>query len=139
MSGLLKIILGIAAIAILATNFLDGAADDDETGSSAVVQASEGEAPKVDKSEAAQKGREDLIQKLIDTGIFQKVEMPGNLPRLWVRQDFHDLEFEAKQKFVSVVYAYYFDGSNISDRVRIYDSVSGKEIGGFDQSNLTMF
>lgn len=136
MSGVLKIILGIAAIAILASNFIgEPTTASDGTEPAAVIAAE----PKVDKSEEAQKGRADLIQKLIGSGIFEKVEMPGNLPRLWVRQGFHDLEFDAKQKFVSVVYAYYFDGSNLSDSVRIYDNMSGKEIGRFDQSNLTMF
>ena len=54
------------------------------------------------------------------------------LPRLWVRPAFYALEFSQKQTLVAVIYAYYFDGSRPSDSVRIYNSMTGKEIGGFN-------
>lgn len=85
----------------------------------------------IDKSEAKQAGRLKLMEKLGKELVFQKVEVPGNLPRLYVTPRFYTLDFDMKQSFVSVVYAYYFDGKNITDSVRIYDSKSGKEIGGF--------
>ncbi len=83
----------------------------------------------INKSEAMQAGRLKLMEKLKNERVFQKVEIPGTLPRLFVQPRFYTLDFDMKQKFVSVVYAYYFDGSKSTDSVRIYDSRSGKEIG----------
>ena len=40
-------------------------------------QSSQAKVATIDKSEKMQKGRKDFIQKLINQGIFQKVEMPG--------------------------------------------------------------
>lgn len=85
----------------------------------------------IDKSDSMQAGRLKLMEKLRAERVFQKVEIPGNLPRLYVAPRFYTLDFDMKQKFVSVVYAYYFTGKNITDSVRIYDSRSGKEIGHF--------
>lgn len=85
----------------------------------------------LDKSEAMQADRKSFIEKLIGQGVFQKIEVPGNLPRLWVRSAFYALDFDMKQKFVGVVYAYYFDGSNDTDTVRIFDSRTGKEVGSY--------
>ena len=87
---------------------------------------------RLDKSPAAEARRKALIEKLIREGIFQKIETPGNLPRLWVRSAFHELDFDQKKTFVEVVYAYYFDGSDRTEWVRIFDSQTGKEIGGFN-------
>jgi hypothetical protein len=95
--------------------------------------------PKVDKSAAAQERRSKLIAKLQAERVFLKIEVPGNLPRLWVTQRFKALDFDTKQTFVSVVYAYYFDGNDFTDSVRIYDGQSGKEIGQFTTSGLRMF
>ena len=85
----------------------------------------------VDKSAAMQAKRRELIDKLIKQGVFQKVEVPGSLPRIWVRPVFYTLDFDTKESFVSVVYAFYFDGSNASDMVRIFDSRSGKQVGRY--------
>jgi hypothetical protein len=87
--------------------------------------------PKIDKSDQAQKKRADLIKKLIGMRVFMKVEMPGNLPRVWTGPAFQALDFDTKSSFVSVVYAYHFDGSDISDGVRVFDGKTGKEIGDF--------
>lgn len=93
----------------------------------------------IDKSEAAQTRRIALIRRLTDEGIFQKVETPGNLPRVWVEPAFYALDFGDKQQFTEVVYAYFFDGSNSSDHVRLFDRFTGKEIGGYTaQSGLSL-
>ena len=69
---------------------------------------------------------------MIAEGIFTKVEMPGNLPRAWVGRGFYAADFQQKSNLVGVIYAYYFDGSNLGDSVRLFDSMSGKEIGNFN-------
>jgi hypothetical protein len=97
-------------------------------------------APRIDKSEQAQKKRADLIRRLTGERVFLKIEMPGNLPRLWVGPVFHTLDFDTKSSFVSVVYAYHFDGNDFSDAVRIFDGRTGKEIGTFAATaGLRMF
>jgi hypothetical protein len=57
---------------------------------------------------------------------------------VWVRPRFYLLNFNEKEKFVSVVYAYYFEGHDFGDAVKIVDSLSGKEVGSFDLRGLTL-
>lgn len=90
---------------------------------------------RIDKSAEAQKKRKDLIDRLIERGLFEKIEMPGSLPRLWIKSAFYALEFDAKESFVSVVYAYYFDGNDLTDSILIFDSKTGKEVGSYSSEN----
>lgn len=78
-----------------------------------------------------QADRMAFIEKLIAKGVFQKVEIPGNLPRLWVRPAFYALDFNLKSKFVNVVYAYFITENPRYDIVVIYDSKTGKEVGKY--------
>ena len=92
----------------------------------------------LDKSPAMQAQRAELIEKLKSQGVFQKHGVPGNTPRVWVKPAFYELDFDAKQKFVSVVYAFYFDGSNSGDMVIVYDSRSNKPIGTYSNAGLRL-
>jgi hypothetical protein len=85
----------------------------------------------IDKSPKMQQARGDLIKKLIREGVFVKTDIPGNLPRVYVGPTFYGLDFDTKQQFVSVVYAYYFDGSGGLDIVRVMDGRTNKEIGDY--------
>lgn len=78
-----------------------------------------------------QSDRRAFIHKLIARGAFQKVEIPGRYPHVWVTPLFYELDFELKQKFISVVYAYYKGQNPQSDIVVLFDGRSGKEIGKF--------
>lgn len=91
--------------------------------------------PALDKSAAHQQMRKEFIEKLIKTGFFSKVEVPGTLPRVWVTPNFYVLKFDEKQTFIEVVYAYYFDGTRMGDSVRVIDDYSGKEIGTYSLGN----
>ncbi len=75
--------------------------------------------------------RKEFIQKLLNKGVFQKVEIPSHLPHLWVKPAFYMLDFDSKSKFVSIVYAYYFTQNSSYNIVVIFDSLSGKEIGDY--------
>lgn len=92
----------------------------------------------IDRSPEMQVKRRALIQKLIKEDIFQKVEVPGSLPRVWVRPRFYSANFDEKQSFLGVVYAYHFDRREIGNVVRIFDSLSGKEIGNFTSTGLSL-
>ena len=88
----------------------------------------------IDKSKEMQKGREDLIKDLTRKGLFAKIEDPGRphlFVKLWVRPAWHVIDFDKKQSFASVVYAYYFDGTSYADTVIIVDAMNGKEIGEY--------
>ena len=85
----------------------------------------------IDKSEKMQEQRKEKIAKLIKNGAFQKVEVSGGIPHVWVSQGFYALHPATKAEIISVVYAYYFDGSNSSDSVRVIDSFSRELVGSF--------
>ena len=78
-----------------------------------------------------QSDRKAFIEKLISRGIFKKVEVPGNLPRLWVRPAFYALDFDTKSQFVNVVYAYYKTQDPRYEIVVLFDDRTGKEIGKY--------
>ena len=78
-----------------------------------------------------QEKRAKLLQDLVNRNVFTKIEMPGNLPRVWAGPIFYTLDFDVKQNFASVVYAQYFDGKGLTDSVGLSDSKSGKEIGRY--------
>ena len=79
-----------------------------------------------------QDDRKAFIQKLIGNNVFQKVEIPGSLPHLWVKPSFYSLSFDTKNSFVNVVYSYYYTLDSRYSMVVLYDSSSGKKIGSFN-------
>jgi hypothetical protein len=86
-----------------------------------------------DKSPAKQAERKQFIEKIIAQGLIQKVDTTGgSLPKMFVRPSFNNLDLDTKQSFASVVYAYYFDGSNFTDVVVLRDSRTGKDIGNYN-------
>lgn len=81
-----------------------------------------------------QEDRWVFIQKLIKKGIFHKVEVPAKLPHLWVTSVFHSLDFDTKQQFVNVVYAYYVTMNASYNIIVLYDSKTGKEVGQYSKT-----
>lgn len=75
-----------------------------------------------------------LINKLIGMGVFQKIEKPRQLPYLWVKPGFYQLDFEMKQKFVGVVYMYFKTDDPGVQLVVLYDSRTGKRAGRFSEN-----
>lgn len=95
--------------------------------------------PALDKSAKMQAERQALIQKLVNDGYFTEVVQRGTaMPRVWVTPKFTAGNFKDKEKVISVVYAFHFDGTRPSDSVAIIDAKSGNEIGryGFDGLRL---
>ena len=78
--------------------------------------------------------RKAFIQKLINNGIFQKVEVRGSLPHLWVKPAFYALSYDDKSSFVNVVYAYYITMDSNYNLVVLYDSRSGKKVGVYGET-----
>jgi len=76
--------------------------------------------------------RKKLIDSLINkNSIFEKIEIPGLVPRVWVTPKFHLLTFSEKKTFIHLVYSYYYTKNSDYNMVRIFDNMTGKEIGGY--------
>ncbi|UJW87922.1 hypothetical protein [Devosia sp. SL43] len=89
----------------------------------------------IDKSEAMQADRLAFLQRMINERVFTKFEQPGTLTRAFVGPAFYAATIDQKQSFVSVVYAYSYDGSNATDSVRLFDGQTGKEIGRYPNAS----
>jgi hypothetical protein len=87
----------------------------------------------IDKSPEKQRQRAEFIQTLIDRGVFSKTEKRV-VARVWVRPAFYGLDFDEKQKLLAVVYAYYYDGTDIADTVYLRDSLNNKDVGSYAPS-----
>lgn len=85
--------------------------------------------------EELQSKRLAFLQKLLNEGIFIKIDTPGTLPRVHVGPKFHVLDFETKQKFVEVVYAYHFPRKKDDGIVRVFDGQTNHEIGTYHLNN----
>ena len=115
--------------AVLAVAGIVGACDLNDK--APATSAGKVSAPRVDRTPAKQKERWAFIEKMVRQGVASKVECPGSVARMWVGPVFYRLDFDDKQTFVSVVYAYYYDGSRDEDFVKLLDSKSGNEVGTF--------
>lgn len=88
-------------------------------------------APTIDKSPAMQSERRKAIDEMIEKRVFTKVERPGQLPYVYVGRNFYTITVDSKRTILGVVYAYYYDGSENTGLIRIFDGMSGKQIGTF--------
>jgi len=95
-------------------------------------------APTIDTSAEAQQRRETLLGQLVDRGIFYKHEITGTLPRVYVAPAFHTLNIDDKKAFISVAHAYYIAAGNTDNLTVIFDSLTGKQIGTFNEFGLQM-
>lgn len=86
------------------------------------------------QEEGKQAGRRQLIEELVTKGVFKKVDFRDSGATIWVDLSFYTLDFEAKQNFCSVVYAYV--STSARDElvsVRLKDARSGKTVGDYGQ------
>lgn len=111
--------LGIGAIALFSSN------------TPSTITPSKPAFTVADTSPTAQKSRKDLINDLIQQGIFQKVSMPGSLPRIHVWPAFQALSADDKKLFAGVVLAWYWVDDPKIDMVLFYDARTDKEIGAY--------
>lgn len=83
-----------------------------------------------------QEKRQVFVRRLITQGIFEKVEIPGNAPRLWVTSAFHSLDFVAKELLTNVVHSYYATLNPDYHVLFVYDAAAGRKIGAFYDNGL---
>lgn len=92
----------------------------------------------LDRSAEKQAERKSFIEGLIGRGILHKVEVPSELPHIYVAPGFYPLNVNDKQRFINVVYAYFVAQNPKADIATLYDSRSGKKIGRFTESGLDL-
>lgn len=90
-------------------------------------------------SDDLQQQRRELIGKLQDRQIIQKIETPGTDPRVYVLPAFFALTFDQKQSFINVCYAYAYklpkgDVGSFNEPMWIYDAMTNKKVGAFQPS-----
>lgn len=80
-----------------------------------------------------QNNGEALIQELINKGVFQRVGVPGALPRLWVGPSFYEIGLNVKEKIVEAVYDHFLAQNPRYDMVFLFDGETGTKIGIYGQ------
>lgn len=84
---------------------------------------------------AKQPERERLLSELTSKRIFTKVDFDRLVPDIVVGPAFYLVDFDAKQSFVSVVYAYARTKNPKVNLVQLHDSMTGKKVGTFNATS----
>ena len=79
--------------------------------------------------------RKELIEKMVEAGIFRKVEVPAQFPRAWTGPAFWLKTFDEKQNCVAIIYDYYIKVNPRATIVMLRDGMTGKDIGSYSASN----
>lgn len=95
------------------------------------VTATPNPTPAVDCGAETQAKRVQLIKRLQAEEIISKCDYANNVCHLWVRPAFYGLDFDTKQKFVSVAAAWALCENSQADLVVLYDNQSGKPVGRY--------
>lgn len=90
--------------------------------------------PTIDKSPKMQADRLKLIERFQREGIFGDIRARSSGATIMVMPAFYSLDFEDKQSFVSVIYAYHFDGSDKYTPITLRDSRTNKDVGSFSSA-----
>ena len=88
----------------------------------------------IDKSEETQGKREAYIKTLSASGFFGDSRSNGQAGRVVVKPAFYALDFKKKEEYLSVVYAYYWDGKDDGFFMRLLYSKTNKEVGQYGKS-----
>lgn len=87
---------------------------------------------KIDKSGNLQSERRKLIRDLIAKGVFKShTKTKDNIVHLVVTPSFMRLDYDQKNIFVSVVYAYHFETTAERNMVILDDSKHNRRVGIF--------
>ena len=89
--------------------------------------------------ETKQVDRQKFIQRLIEQGVFSRIDYREYGATVWVQPPFYDVDFETKTSFCRVVYS--IVATRVHDEnvgLTLKDVISGKNVGVFDQFGLSM-
>lgn len=84
--------------------------------------------PTIDRSPEKQAQRQAIVQQATAQGYIKLLRktMTGN-PVYAVNAGFQNADKQTKQNIASVIYAIYFDGTNVADFVSLVDAKTGKD------------
>lgn len=122
--------LGWSVFIFVAVVLITRYAQYDEQADNPVVHAPSAK-PAIDKSIHMQSDRYELLEKLKAQGIFGRVTCRDSGADLLVKPGFFTIDYETKQKFLGVVYAYCFDGSKPYVSVSLVDAMTNRKVGSF--------
>jgi hypothetical protein len=89
--------------------------------------------PGLDRSPGKQAKRADFIKRLQATDYIGDVSGPkAGIVSVFVKPSFMVGDYKDKANVISVIYGYYFDGTNTSETVYLRDSRSGNGVGTFN-------
>ena len=120
-----RMVLVVAAIALAAGALgCGGSSGSDGAGSGRLIKG----------GAELQAQRLELIQDLIEQGVFTKMDRPGTMLRVYTGRAWGSLTIDAKRDFVSVVYSYEYAGQRVTyaDLIAVYDGYTGKKLGHMD-------
>lgn len=89
--------------------------------------------PAIDKSPEKQKQRGKLLNDLQQRGVLGKIECRKAGATAVVGRNFYQLDFDTKQSFIGVVYAYCFDGTQDHVGIQLRDISTNKKVGEFSK------
>jgi len=115
------VLVGLIIVLGVATNLTD----DGSPAPAAKPRVKTGHSPEL------QGQREKLLTELRDLGIIGRIDCRDRVADAWIEPAFYALDFDSKQKFSSVVYAYCFGTSEENAVVTLRDNRTGKEAGEF--------
>jgi hypothetical protein len=100
-----------------------------------------GQALAIDKSPPAQQQRKTVIDKLLADGLLRSIDVRAARVRASLRPGFYMLDEPARREYAQIIYAYYFDGSNVNDVVVLRDGRNGNEVGQYNpyRGGLSMY
>lgn len=83
---------------------------------------------------ATQSDRMAFIEKLIRMRVFTKTSAANGVSKAWTGPAFESLDFDAKNSFCNVVYAYYLNESSTNKLLRLIDGSTNRDIGIFSEA-----
>lgn len=78
-----------------------------------------------------QADRKAFIEKMINNGLIREIEMPGELPHIWITPEFLALDYKQKEAFTNVVFSYYHLMNEKIDMVVLKNVKTGEKIGWY--------
>jgi len=123
-TSIATIAIAVIVFAVVGTAFFDDA-DDAPTMSK----------PAVDASTETQAKRKKIIDRIINEGVFFKVEQVATLPHAYTGRRWNALNVDEKKDFSNVTLTYYYAQDKKADMLVIHDGKTGEQIGTFGYLN----
>lgn len=82
---------------------------------------------------ASQDERKAFIEKLIKMRVFTKTSAENGVSKAWTGPAFSALDYDTKNSFCNVVYAYYLNEASVNKTMRLIDGSTNKDVGMFSE------